>query len=102
MEKAGHSNLRRPLPAGRALLSALPSSSRPMASGELMLLPKPSQQFRIQPVFIFSRKTTLVLVAQLYPTLCNPVDCSLPGSSVHGILQTRLGSHLPLQGERQP
>ena len=26
-------------------------------------------------------------VAQLYPTLCNPVDCSLPGSSVHGILQ---------------
>ena len=24
-------------------------------------------------------------VAQLYPTLCNPMDCSLPGSSVHGI-----------------
>ena len=23
-------------------------------------------------------------------TLCNPVDCSLPGSSVHGILQARL------------
>ena len=23
---------------------------------------------------------------QLHPTLCNPVDCSLPGSSVHGIL----------------
>ena len=21
----------------------------------------------------------------LYPTLCNPVGCSLPGSSVHGI-----------------
>ena len=29
------------------------------------------------------------LVAQSYPTLCNPMDCSLPGSSVHGILQTR-------------
>ena len=26
-------------------------------------------------------------VAQLCPTLCNPIDCSLPGSSVHGILQ---------------
>ena len=28
-------------------------------------------------------------VAQSCPTLCNPVDCSLPGFSVHGILQTR-------------
>ena len=27
-----------------------------------------------------------VLVAQLCPTLCNPKDCSLPGSSIHGIL----------------
>ena len=26
---------------------------------------------------------------QLCPTLCNPVDCSLPGSSVHGILLAR-------------
>ena len=27
---------------------------------------------------------------QSRPTLCNPVDCSLPGSSVHGILQGRI------------
>ena len=26
-------------------------------------------------------------VAQSCPTLCNPIDCSLPGSSVHGIFQ---------------
>ena len=26
-------------------------------------------------------------VAQLCPTLCDPIDCSLPGSSVHGIFQ---------------
>ena len=26
-------------------------------------------------------------VAQPCPTLCNPMDCSLPGSSIHGILQ---------------
>src|SRR5574339_127357 len=26
-------------------------------------------------------------VAQSCPTLCNPMDCSLPGSSVHGIFQ---------------
>ena len=24
------------------------------------------------------------------PTLCNPIDCSLPGSSVHGIFQARV------------
>ena len=28
-----------------------------------------------------------VLVIQSCPTLCNPMNCSLPGSSVHGILQ---------------
>ena len=29
-------------------------------------------------------------VTQSYPTLCNPTDCSPPGPSVHGILQTRI------------
>ena len=29
-------------------------------------------------------------VAQSCPTLCDPVDCSSPGSSVHGILQARI------------
>ena len=28
-----------------------------------------------------------VLFTQSCPTLCDPMDCSLPGSSVHGILQ---------------
>ena len=28
----------------------------------------------------------LAKMLQLYLTLCNPMDCSLPGSSVHGIL----------------
>ena len=27
---------------------------------------------------------------QLCPTLCNPMDCSPPGRSVHGILQARI------------
>ena len=31
-----------------------------------------------------------VLVAQLYPTLWYPLDCSSPGSSVHGILQAKI------------
>ena len=29
-------------------------------------------------------------VAQSCPTLCNPMDCRLPGSSVHGIFQARV------------
>ena len=29
-------------------------------------------------------------VTQSCPTLCNPVDCSLPDFSVHGILQARI------------
>ena len=29
-------------------------------------------------------------VAQPCPTLCDPVDCSPPGSSIHGILQARV------------
>ena len=34
--------------------------------------------------------TPLSEVAQSCPTLCNPVDCSPPGSSIHGILQARI------------
>ena len=29
-------------------------------------------------------------VAQSCPTLSDPVDCSLPGSSIHGIVQARV------------
>jgi len=42
-----------------------------------------------------------VLVTQLCPTLCDPMDCSPPGSSVHEIFQakdTGVGCHLLLQG----
>ena len=43
------------------------------------------------PSFIFKPVSEVkVLIAQSYPTLCDPVDCSPPGSSVHGILQARI------------
>ena len=32
----------------------------------------------------------LLEITQSCPTLCDPMDCSLPGSSVHGILQARI------------
>ena len=31
-----------------------------------------------------------VLITSSYPTLCDPMDCSLSGYSVHGILQARI------------
>ena len=36
-----------------------------------------------------------VLLSQLWSTLCDPTDCSPPGSSVHGILQARILEWLP-------
>ena len=35
-------------------------------------------------------KKVKVLSDQSYPTLHNPLDCSPPGSSVHGIFQARI------------
>ena len=29
-------------------------------------------------------------IAQSSPTLCDPMDCSLPGSFIHGIFQARV------------
>ena len=39
--------------------------------------------------FIHKLCVCVCVYAQSYPTLCNPTDCSLAGSSVHGILQAR-------------
>ena len=47
-----------------------------------------------------SRNLNVCSVAQYRPTLCNPMNCSLPGSSVLGILQARIsgvGCHSFLQ-----
>ena len=49
-------------------------------------------------VFSFA---VLCLVAQLYPTLCNPIDCSPPSSSVHWDFpgkNTGMDCHFLLQG----
>ena len=44
-------------------------------------------------------------VAQSCPTLCNPMDCSLTGSSVHGIFQARVLERVAISfstGSSQP
>ena len=46
-----------------------------------------------------------VLVAQSCPSLCDPMDYSLPGSSVHRILQVRILEWVPIsvsRGSSQP
>ena len=40
--------------------------------------------------FPYSSLCSAQSVTQSCPTLCNPIDCSPPGSSVHGILQARI------------
>ena len=52
-------------------------------------------------VFSFA---VLCLVAQLYPTLCNPIDCSPPSFSAHGDSpgkNTWVGCHALLRGSSQ-
>ena len=51
--------------------------------------------------FIIKPSVQFSSVTQSCPTLCDPMDCSLPGSSVHGDSpdkNTGVGSHSLLQG----
>ena len=44
-------------------------------------------------------------LTQSRPTLCDPVNCSLPGSSVHGVLQARIPEWVAVpfsRGSSQP
>ena len=46
-------------------------------------------------VGLVKRKKSESEVTQLCSTLCDPMDCSLPGSSIHGIFQARVLEWLP-------
>ena len=62
------------------------------------------ENVHIQYDFNF-RAREKVLVTQLCPTLCDLMDCSPPGSSVHGDSQgknTGVGCHALLQGIFRP
>ena len=41
-------------------------------------------------VLLSTEKKKETEVTQSCPTLCDPMDCSLPGSSIHGIFQARI------------
>ena len=54
-------------------------------------LPDPSRFWLLQLSPLWTRWLTAIQIcAQFCPTLCDPMECSLPNSSVHGILQTRI------------
>ena len=65
-------------------------------------MPKLKFQIRISDIQVIKDLGKVkVLVAQLCPTLCDPMVCSPLGSSDHGILQARISdcsSHYLLQG----
>ena len=50
-------------------------------------------RYKDYPVYSSVPNLTTCMRAKLLqscPTLCDPMGCSLPGSSVHGILQARI------------
>ena len=46
-------------------------------------------------------KNACLLVIQSSPTLCDPVDCSPSGSSVHEILQARILEWIAISSSRR-
>ena len=62
----------------------------------------PTSQFRGHSAFLLAELLNpLCLVPQWSPTVCDPMDCSPPGSSVHGDSpgkNTRVGCHVLFQG----
>ena len=69
---------------GRAAGQVQPSTAAEQQEGAPRILQTPD------PVGWCFWVKVKALVAQSYLTFCNPMDCSLPGSSGHGILQARI------------
>ena len=88
-------SIRRPLLLLLLSRSVMSDSVRPHR-GHLTRLPRPGDSpgkntgvgchFLLQHMKVKSESE----VAQSSPTLSDPMDCSLPGSSVHGIFQARV------------
>ena len=53
-------------------------------------LPLPQGTLKDIFEFFYKTKKKESEVAQSCPTLCNPIDYSLPGSSIHGIFQAKI------------
>ena len=51
-------------------------------------------------ILILALATAVSMCAQSCPTLCDSMDCSLPSSSVHGILQARILEWVAISSSR--
>ena len=62
----------------------------PIFSSPLFIIPWLGTDIHPSYVYVYSFFASHYLVAQSCPTLCDAMDCSLPGSSAHGIFQSRI------------
>ena len=84
--------------SSEVISTILSSSSLICSSASDILLLIHSRLFLISIILLFasaysffnSSESDESEVAQSCPTLCDPMDCSLSGSSIHGIFQTRV------------
>jgi len=75
------------------LITPWPSHPERERKHEHLLWPERCQVWSFFKLFSFNvlqSSGSCCFVVQSCPTLCDSVDCSLPGSSVHGNLQTRI------------
>ena len=112
-ESYGNSNfLRSHLTAFHTLLCLLPRALPPQPPITIPVQPhylslhnSRSLQTHLLFPFIQHRTASFVCVyaklLQSHPTLCNPMHCSTPGSSVHGILQARMLEWVSMPSSRR-
>ena len=55
----------------------------------------------LQHTHVYKHTCMRVKSLQSHPNLCNPMDCSPPGFSVHGILQARLSEWVAVPSSRR-
>ena len=84
----------------QALFPADPCSSHLMRVSLSSFLRLPSAWERSEQIWAGISVSVKVLVAQSRLTLCDPMNCSPPGSSVHGILQARILEQIAVSSSR--
>ena len=67
-----------------------------------MLILEKQESYLSCPHFCLQSGLRLVVQSLSHVRLFNPVDCSLPGSSVHGILQARILEWVAISFSRLP
>ena len=72
------------------LLLKIPNTSDFVNIPQYLLKPLNISEMDLEGKFVNSHSEVKVKIAQSCLTLCDPMDCSPPGSAVHGILQAAI------------